>query len=242
MSAKETVVVTGGSAGIGEAIVSKLLGRGAHVICLDRHSPKIEHKNLWFVQADLADGDATTQAASEIASTHEVTGLVNNAGVNKLAILEEVTLEDIDYLTALHLKSPLLLTQAFLPAMKRASHGRIVNISTRAILGHTKRSVYAATKLGLVGYTRIWALELGKFGITVNAVAPGPIATEMFNAANPSGSPSRISAESKLAVGRLGKPADVAHAVCFLLANESAFITGQTLHVCGGASLGSVPV
>jgi len=108
--------------------------------------------------------------------------------------------------------------------------------------GRTHRSVYAATKSGMIGYTRTWALELGHHGITVNTVAPGPIATELFDASNPPGSATREKLTGMLAVKRLGTADDLGRAVLFFLSPDNGFITGQTLYVCGGSSLGSMPL
>lgn len=235
-------VVTGGSAGIGEAICRQLLEQGETVINLDRNACSHEHPRLRNVRVDLTDTQATTGLAQELAAQYRVLRTVNNAGANRLNLAEDVSLEDLDYVVALHLKTPLVLMQAFLPAMKEAGQGRIVNIATRAVLGRTHRSVYAATKSGMIGYTRTWALELGRHGITVNTVAPGPIATELFDVSNPPGSATRQALMNQIAVKRLGTPDDLAKAVLFFLSPDNGFVTGQTLYVCGGSSLGSVPL
>jgi NAD(P)-dependent dehydrogenase (short-subunit alcohol dehydrogenase family) len=125
--------------------------------------------------------------------------------------------------------------------MKRAQYGRIVLIGSRAALGLQTRTNYAATKCGMTGLARTWALELGQHGITVNCVAPGPIAaTEMFHAVVPEGSEKMQQMAASIPVRRLGQPDDVARAVMFMLAPGNGFVTGQTLMVCGGASLGSL--
>jgi NAD(P)-dependent dehydrogenase (short-subunit alcohol dehydrogenase family) len=239
---KTATVVTGGSAGIGHAICRQLLDQGETVINLDRNAGPERHANLVNIQVDLADAAATRDVASRLAAEYSVTRTVNNAGTNRLALAQDVTLEDLDHVVALHLKTPLILMQAFLPAMQAAGFGRIVNIATRAVLGRTHRSVYAATKSGMIGYTRTWALELGRHGITVNTVAPGPIATELFDASNPPGSATRENLVNMLAVKRVGTPDDLARAVLFFLSPDNGFITGQTLYVCGGSSLGAVPL
>lgn len=235
-------VVTGGSAGIGAAICRQLLDAGDTVINLDRNAAGMSHARLRSLQVDLTDSAATTQLAAQLATEYNVVRTVNNAGANRLNLAEDITLADLDHVVALHLKTPLILMQAFLPAMKEAKFGRIVNIATRAVLGRTHRSVYAATKSGMIGYTRTWALELGRHGITVNTVAPGPIATELFDASNPPGSATRKDLVDKIAVKRLGTPDDLARSVLFFLSPENGFITGQTLYVCGGSSLGAMPL
>lgn len=235
-------VVTGGSAGIGAAICRQLLDEGGTVINLDRSASALDHPRLRTIEVNLADPVATKAVAQRLAAEYSVTRTVNNAGTNRLNLAEDVTLDDLDHVVALHLKAPLILMQAFLPAMREACFGRIVNIATRAVLGRTHRSVYAATKSGMIGYTRTWALELGRHGITVNTVAPGPIATELFDASNPPGSATRENLTNMLAVKRLGTPDELARAVLFFLSADNGFITGQTLYVCGGSSLGSVPL
>lgn len=237
-----TSVVTGGSAGIGAAICRQLLDQGETVINLDRSASLMDHPKMRTIEVNLVDPAATKEVAARLATEYSITCIVNNAGTNRLNLAEDVTLDDLDHVVALHLKTPLILMQAFLPAMKEAGFGRIVNIATRAVLGRTHRSVYAATKSGMIGYTRTWALELGKHGVTVNTVAPGPIATELFDASNPPGSATRENLTNMLAIKRLGTPDELARAVLFFLSPDNGFITGQTLYVCGGSSLGSVPL
>ena len=133
------------------------------------------------------------------------------------------------------------LVQASLPAMRAAHYGRIVLISTRAVLGLARRTAYAATKAGMLGLARTWAVELGPAGITVNVVAPGPIEeTEMFDSVVARGSPGRAALAQSLPVRRLGLPADVARAVTFFTDPDAGFVTGQTLYVCGGGSVGGL--
>ena len=235
-------VVTGGSAGIGEAICRQLLEAGDLVLNLDRAPARQEHPRLRTFRLDLTDPVATADLAARLAGEYRVLRTVNNAGANRLNLAEDVALQDLDHVVALHLKAPLILMQAFLPAMKEARFGRIVNIATRAVLGRTHRSVYAATKAGMIGYTRTWALELGRHGITVNTVAPGPIATDLFDASNPPGSATRQALMDMVAVMRLGTPDELARAVAFFLSPDNGFITGQTLYVCGGSSLGAAPL
>jgi len=235
-------LVTGGSAGIGEALCRGLLAKGVRVINFDMQPPRLEHERLRFHRVDLTDTAATRKAAETVAAEYAITELVNNAGSTRPGRVETPTLADLDHVVGLHLAASLILTQAVLPAMKRARHGRIVNISTRAVLGKPERSVYSATKAGLLGFTRTWAMELGEHGITVNAVAPGPIATDLFMRSNPADSPQTRRILDSILVGRFGTPEDVARTVMFFLAPESGFITGQVLYVCGGTTLGTAPL
>lgn len=237
----DTIVVTGGSTGIGDAICQQLLDRGHGVVNLARRPSSIHHAKLHNHEVDLSDRAETAAVAAAIAAEHQVTGLVHNAGLIRAAPLEEVDLEDLDYLTEVHVGAAIALTQAFLPGMRQGGFGRILLITSRAALGLQTRTAYSATKAGMMGMARTWALELGEHGITVNTVAPGPIAaTEMFHEVVPEDSPKLDTMAQSIPVRRLGQPDDVARAACFLLHEDSGFITGQTLMVCGGSSLGSL--
>jgi NAD(P)-dependent dehydrogenase (short-subunit alcohol dehydrogenase family) len=122
--------------------------------------------------------------------------------------------------------------------MQAARFGRIINISSRAALGKELRTVYSATKAGLLGMTRTWALELAPDGVTVNAIGPGPIATELFVSGNPPDSPKTKKILESIPLKRMGEPKDIAHAVASLLDDRAGFITGQVLYVCGGLTVG----
>lgn len=234
-------LVTGGSSGIGAAICSSLLEAGYQVVSLSRRAAGEKRPGLHEVQVDLTDAAATRATALEVANRFPITTVVHNAGAIREKPLEEVTLEDLAALTNLHLAAAVSLVQANLPTMKREHFGRIVLVSTRAVLGLAKRTVYSATKAGMLGLARTWALELGGEGITVNVVAPGPIeATEMFHEIIPTDSPKLPRIIDSIPVKRLGRPEDVARAVVFFAAPEAGFVTGQTLFVCGGTSVGSI--
>jgi 3-oxoacyl-[acyl-carrier protein] reductase len=234
-------LVTGGSSGIGAATCEAFLDQGYQVVCLARRPFQGRSERVHNVELDLTDAAATRAAAAEVATRFPITTVVHNAGAIREKPLEDVTPDDLQALTNLHVATAISLVQATLPAMKERHFGRIVLISSRAALGLAKRTVYSATKAALLGLTRTWALELGEHGITVNAVAPGPIeATEMFHELIPKDSPKVSRITQSIPVRRLGRPADVARAVMFLAAPEAGFITGQTLFVCGGTSVGSI--
>jgi NAD(P)-dependent dehydrogenase (short-subunit alcohol dehydrogenase family) len=230
-------VVTGASSGIGEAVARQLLDSGCTVITLQRRPPRFKHERLLFYAVDLADAGAARKVAGEIAAGHAVRYLVNNAGVNRPGMLEQTTAEDLDYAMAVNVRAAMVLTQAFAPGMRAAGFGRIVNISSRAALGKTGRTAYSAAKAGLIGMTRTLCLELAASGITVNAIAPGPVATELFDRGHPPGGEKRQRVIDGIPVKRVGTPEDVARAVVFLLSPDSGYITGQTLFVCGGTSV-----
>jgi 3-oxoacyl-[acyl-carrier protein] reductase len=237
---EKTALVTAASRGIGRGIASRLTADGYRVVNLDRAAPATRLPGESFIQVDLADRAATAAALAEVVERHAPTRLVNNAGVVRPASLEDVTLEDLEAVVSLNLRCAIQCAQAVLPAMKAARLGRIVNISSRAAIGKELRTVYAATKAGLIGMTKTWALELAAAGITVNAIGPGPIGTELFHAVNPPDSPKTKAIIEGVPVKRLGTPDDIAHAAAFLLDDRAGFVTGQVLYVCGGMTVGLV--
>jgi len=237
---RKIALVTGGSAGIGQSICQHLLADGYIVLNLSRRPSVVQHENLVDVPLDLSDTAATRAVIADLAGRYAITTLVHNAGVIKPALLESVDLDDVDYVSRLHLHAGIVLLQGVLPAMKQAGFGRVVVIGSRAMLGLQTRTGYAATKAGQVGMVRTWALELGQYGITANVVAPGPIVTDMFTEVIPEDSDKARQLAASIPVRRLGQSDDVARAVMFLVAPDNGFITGQTLFVCGGASLGSL--
>ena len=239
MTDTPVALVTGGSGGIGAAICRQLLDAGTEVVSLARTPPGWRHPKLQAVTVDLMDPEATRRAAADLAMRFRISHVIHNAGALRPDAVEDAKLQDLDALVQLHLAAPLLLVQAALPGMKVAGFGRIVLLSSRAALGMAGRTAYAATKAGLIGMARTWALELAPHGITVNVVAPGPIAaTAMLHEVVPAGSESEARLAASIPVRRLGRPEDVARAVMFFAAPEAGFITGQTLFVCGGASVG----
>ncbi len=164
--------------------------------------------------------------------------LVNNAGIVKPALLEDVQDGDWDDVVNTNLKGTFFCTRAVLPAMKKNRYGKVVNIGSRASLGKSDRTVYSATKAGLIGMTRTWALELAPHNINVNYIGPGPIATELFKQANPEDSPKTKAIYNAIPLKRLGKPEDVANLASFLASDEASFITGQSIFICGGITVG----
>ena len=235
---KPTALVTGGSRGIGRAIVARLVEDGYEVVNFSRGAPEALLPGETFRSVDLGDAAATVAAARELAAERPVLNLVNNAGMIQVARLEDVTQEQLARTLALNMTAPLLLMQALLPGMRAARYGRVVNIGSRAGLGKGGRTAYGASKAGLAGMTRTWALELAADGVTVNTVAPGPVATELFNESNPPGAPQTVALEAPSPMGRVGQPQEVAHAVAMLLDPRAGYITGQLLYVCGGVSVG----
>jgi len=233
----EFVLITGGARGIGAGVTGRLVDDGYRVVVLDIEEPE-SRTGVEFHRVDLADAGATRETLDGVTARHDVTRLVNNVGIVRPASLEETSLEDFDLVLNLNARAALQCVQAVVPAMRARGEGRIVNITSRVVLGKELRTAYSASKGALAAMTRTWALELAHDGITVNAVAPGPIGTEAFFANNPPDSERTRAIIDGVPVGRMGTPEDVAHAVMFFLDAQSGFTTGQTLYVCGGLTVG----
>ena len=238
MQINNLVLITGASQGIGRAIATRVIQDGYRVINLDKKAPKSLLEGETYHSIDLIDPQAIEELIPKITKQEPILRLVNNAGFIRPGALENTTLDDFEAVMALNLRAPMLLAQQLLPHMRQAKFGRIVSIASRAALGKEERTVYAASKAGLVGMTKTWALEMAKFGITVNAIGPGPIATELFTSGNPPDDPKTIKIIQNIPVQRMGQPEDVAHAVASLLDDRAGFITGQIHFVCGGMTVG----
>ncbi|RZL76823.1 MAG: SDR family oxidoreductase [Rhodococcus sp. (in: high G+C Gram-positive bacteria)] len=228
----ERLLVTGGASGIGRAIAEEGVARGWDIVVIDRDASPVGKSVL----ADLADTASTATALEEVLADGPVTRLVNNVGAVFPGPLREQTLAEMDAAFALNLRCAVQCTQALLPGMTDAGFGRIVNMTSRAALGKELRTAYAASKAGLIGLTRVWALELGPLGITSNAIGPGPIATELFTKANDPERTKKI--VDSVPARRIGQPDDIAHSAGFFLDTRAGFVNGQILYVCGGLTAG----
>ncbi len=234
----QTALVTGASRGIGRAIAARLLADGWAVINLDNAPPELEPElgDRW-VEVDLDSVEATKNALRDVLLDSSVSALVNNAAIGRMSALDDTSVKDFDESVAVNMRAPMLCAQAVIPGMKAQGFGRIVNIASRAHLGKELRTSYAATKGAMVSMTKVWALELAPHGVSVNAIAPGPIRTALFERANPPDNPRTRQIIDAIPVGRLGEPEDVANTVSFFLDKRAGFVTGQVLYVCGGITL-----
>lgn len=234
---KRTTLITGGNSGIGAAIARELLERGESVVSLGLEMPELDHTDLHGYTADLTDAAATAEIAARICGIHQIDALVHNAGLILPNLLEDADPADVLKLAQLHLAAPMALTQAALPGMIKRGGGRVVFVSSRSLQGMPTRSAYSATKAGINGLARTWALELAPKGITVNVIAPGPVLTENFWAIVPKDGEQQKKIANGIPVRRIGTAEDIANATLFFLDDRSGFVTGQVLFVCGGTSL-----
>ncbi|MDT9593278.1 glucose 1-dehydrogenase [Nocardioides zeae] len=242
-------VITGAARGIGFGTAQRFSEEGAAVAVLDLDEAAAKDAASRLpgqavgIGADVAD-KASVDAAVErlVAELGGVHVLVNNAGITRDNLLFKMSEADWDLVVGVHLRGAFLTTQAVQRHFVEQRYGKIVNLSSVSALGNRGQANYSAAKMGVQGLTRTLGIELGPFGINVNAVAPGFVATEMTDATAARlkldvDEFRRLNAEHN-PVKRVGEPADIAAAVCFLASDEASYVTGQTLYVDGGATLG----
>jgi 3-oxoacyl-[acyl-carrier protein] reductase len=234
----KSIVITGASKGIGRAAADALAEQGWTVIGVARSAPQCFPGE--FISADLGDQDQTGALANELAARGNVLGIVNNVGLAKHETIDAVELRVFTAVMDLNVRPALQLTQALLPGMRSARFGRIINVTSLVTRGFAFRASYAAAKAALESLTRTMALELAAHDITANAIAPGPTEREPFRANNPPGSEGEARYLRNVPMRRFAQPEEIAAAITFLAGEKAGFITGQTLFIDGGASLGSL--
>ncbi|MEO6822268.1 MAG: 3-oxoacyl-ACP reductase FabG [Candidatus Nanopelagicales bacterium] len=243
-----TAIVTGAARGIGAAVAVRLARDGFDVAVLDLDEENclsvVEQvqqcgRRALAVGVDVADEEGVAAAVTRVAQELGApTVLVNNAGVTRDNLLFKMTTLDWDTVMGVHLRGSFLMSRAVQAHMTAAKWGRIVSLSSTSALGNRGQANYSAAKAGLQGFTKTLAIELGKFGITVNSVAPGFIETEMTAATaarvGMSFDDFKAAAASAIPVARVGQPADIAAMVSFFVSDEASFVSGQVVYVAGG--------
>ncbi|MEM6339660.1 MAG: SDR family oxidoreductase [Pseudomonadota bacterium] len=238
---KRTCLVTGACGGLGSAICDLLLERGVSVLMTDKPSDLLISRGSSLgcevFPADITDREQIAELV-KWADSHQVDGLVNNAGVVSQARLIEFPDEDWDRVIDINLTAVHRLTKAIAGSMVEARRaGAIVNVASMSYRGMTQQAAYVASKGGVVSHTKAAALELAKREIRVNAVAPGMIETDMTNPTDGSHDSLRESMVRQIPMGRYGTPKEVASVVAFLLSENASYLTGETIHIAGGARL-----
>jgi 3-oxoacyl-[acyl-carrier protein] reductase len=243
-----TAIVTGAARGIGAAVARRLAADGLQVAVLDLSEAACDDTveaivgaggRALAVEANVADEASVATAVAQTAETLGApTVLVNNAGIIRDNLLHKMTLEDWDSVLGVHLRGAFLMSRALQPFLADAGFGRIVNLSSTSALGNRGQANYSAAKAGMQGLTKTLAVELGRYGVTVNAIAPGFIESDMTAA---TAKRMRVEFEDfkaeiakSTAVGRIGQPEDIANLASFLVSDGAGFISGQVIYAAGG--------
>ena len=245
---KRTAIVTGAARGIGAAVAKRLAADGFNVGVLDLDEAACKQSvadiegaggRALAVGVDVSDEQSVQHAVDRVASDLGApTVLINNAGITRDNLLFKMSVDDWDAVMNVHLRGSFLMTRAAQKYMTEAKYGRVVNLSSVSALGNRGQVNYSSAKAGLQGFTKTLAIELGKFGVTANAIAPGFIETEMTAAtAERVGMPFddfKKAAAEQIPVQRVGQPADIAATTSFLVSEEAGFVSGQIIYVAGG--------
>jgi NAD(P)-dependent dehydrogenase (short-subunit alcohol dehydrogenase family) len=237
-------IVTGAANGIGKAISERLNSEGCYIFAADIDDVngksfinKIGENNAEYIHCNISsENEVNDLFQSVISKKRRVDILINNAGIIKDNMIHKMPVEDFDSVIETNLKGTWLMCKAAAKVMKEQKSGRIVNISSRAWLGNPGQSNYSASKAGIIGLTRVLALELGRHNVLVNAIAPGLIDTPLSQSLPPEVLQKLIQAQPTKTIG---KPEDIANAVSFLVSEKTQFITGQVIYVDGGKSIGA---
>ena len=248
MSAQKTAIVTGSGRGIGAAVAKRLADDGLAVAVLDITEEAATETakaindaggKAIAVGADVSDEASVSAAVEKVAAELGApTVLVNNAGILRDNLLFKMSVDDWNAVMGVHLRGAFLMSRACQKYMVDAGWGRIVNLSSTSALGNRGQANYSAAKAGMQGFTKTLAIELGKFGVTANAIAPGFIETDMTAA-----TAARVGMDfeefkklnaSAIPVARTGKPEDIAHTASFFVSEGAGFVSGQVIYVAGG--------
>jgi NAD(P)-dependent dehydrogenase (short-subunit alcohol dehydrogenase family) len=247
MNVKDRIaIVTGSAGGIGKGIAARLARHGAKTVIVDinRETAELAAEeikgqggNAIALACDVTNAEQVTDMVAKVVSTEtRIDILVNNVGLVRDNYLTKMPEADWDFVLSTNLKSYFLCTKAVAPVMMQQEYGRIVNISSRAWLGNMGQANYAAAKGGVISLTRVTALELAKFNVVANCIAPGLVDTPLYRNLRPDVQEKLRRAQPS---PKVGTPEEIAYAAHFFAAEEAWYMTGQTLYVCGGKSIGS---
>ena len=236
----KTVIITGGTRGIGAAMVRVFCDAGANVVVTGTKKTGVKslgvpysQNNIQYHQLDYSSDESVIKFIHSVKKLDSVDILINNAGVNKIESITEISEDDWDWINAVNLRGPFLLTQAVSEKMKKQKSGKIINIaSIFGIVSKENRAAYSSTKWGLIGFTKAVALDLASFNVQVNAVSPGFVNTDLTRRIL---GPENLKQLVKtIPQGRLAQPEEIAKVVLFLCSNQNTYITGQNIVVDGG--------
>jgi 3-oxoacyl-[acyl-carrier protein] reductase len=236
----KTIIITGGTRGIGAAMVNAFCNARANVVVTGTKKTGVEtldvpdsQNNIQYHQLDYSSAESVKEFISLVKGLDKVDVLINNAGVNKIDSVTEISLDDWDWINAVNLRGPFLLTQAVSEKMKKKKSGKIINIaSIFGVVSKENRAVYSTTKWGLIGFTKAVALDLASFNVQVNAVSPGFVNTDLTRRIL--GPENLKQLVETIPQGRLAQPDEIAKVVLFLCSALNTYITGQNIVVDGG--------